>query len=73
MLTPREQYIEKGRQEGLSQGKNQAITNVLKARFGKVPSRLQKRIQELTDSIILDSLTVHAVTCDSLDDFKEYL
>ncbi|MDR2704724.1 MAG: Rpn family recombination-promoting nuclease/putative transposase [Planctomycetaceae bacterium] len=64
-------------QELIIQGKTEfgcnAVLNVLRKRFTKVPKRIETVIQKMNDPIALDSLNVHAATCQTLDEFATAL
>jgi hypothetical protein len=62
-----------GRAEGAIRGKAEALLTFLQARFGKVPQGIVKTVNSYSDLIALESLTVLAATCDSLNEFKEGL
>jgi hypothetical protein len=52
------------------QGKTEAIRTVLKARFHQLPQPVVKTINSYSDPKTLESLTVLAATCRTLDEFK---
>jgi len=60
----------RGEARGIMKGKVQSI---LEVRFNKVPKRVEKAIQSMTDTAALESLAAHAKNCKSLDDFAEAL
>ncbi|MGL4944295.1 MAG: Rpn family recombination-promoting nuclease/putative transposase [Thermoguttaceae bacterium] len=62
-----------GLAEGEARGKVDALRHVLVARFQKVPKRIDDRISQIGDLVVLDSLTVAAATCQSLAEFEEAL
>jgi hypothetical protein len=62
-----------GEARGAIRGKAEALLTVLQARFGKVPQGIVKTVNSYSDLIALESLTVLAATCDSLNEFKEGL
>ncbi|MDR2642199.1 MAG: hypothetical protein LBC74_05340 [Planctomycetaceae bacterium] len=47
-----------------------SIAIVLKARFGKVPTRIVKSINSFSDPIVLESWLGFAATCKSLKEFE---
>ena len=59
-----------GEARGIARGKVQAI---LEVRFNKVPKKIEKAIQSMTDTVALESLAVHARNCMSLSEFAEAL
>ncbi|MGL4943763.1 MAG: hypothetical protein ACRC46_11300 [Thermoguttaceae bacterium] len=46
---------------------------ILKTRFRAVPPHVEKRVMEIGDLVVLESLTELAVTCQSLAEFEEAL
>ncbi|MDR0336288.1 MAG: Rpn family recombination-promoting nuclease/putative transposase [Planctomycetaceae bacterium] len=62
-----------GKAEGKIEGKTTAIITVLKARFGEVPPSLVELVHSYSDPIVLESWTVLAATCQSLDEFIDAL
>jgi flagellar biosynthesis/type III secretory pathway protein FliH len=63
----------RGEVRGKARGKAEALLTVLQARFGKVPQSIVKAVNSYSDLIALESLTVLAATCNSLNEFKEGL
>ncbi|MDR1270691.1 MAG: Rpn family recombination-promoting nuclease/putative transposase [Planctomycetaceae bacterium] len=61
--------IEIGEVRGELKGKINTILDILRNKFGQVPQYIVDSLNQRTDLIALTSLTVHAVTCSSLDDF----
>ena len=59
--------------EGEARGKIEALLIILRARFRRVPADTEKEIRQMTDPIALDSWTVHAATCASMDEFVQAL
>jgi hypothetical protein len=70
MATAQELLLE-GKAEGEAIGEKRAILTVLGARFGEVPQQIAKSVNSYTDHIALESLTVLAAKCKSLDEFNE--
>ena len=62
-----------GEARGEARGKAEAVLTVLRARFKKVPRGVEKAIRDISDSIALESWTVHAATCQSMEEFAEAL
>jgi flagellar biosynthesis/type III secretory pathway protein FliH len=56
----------KGLAAGKAEGKAEAIVNVLEARFGSVPERLQKRLRALQEPKVIAKLLKLAATCEAL-------
>ena len=54
-------------------GRANGLLIVLRARFNKVPKRIENKIRKMTDLATLDSWVACAATCDSLDEFAEAL
>jgi hypothetical protein len=63
----------RGKAEGERKGKRDAVLSFLKARFGRIPQGIVKTVNSYNDLIALESLTVQAATCKTLDEFKEGL
>jgi hypothetical protein len=49
------------------------VLAILQTRFRKVPKDVEKTVRAMTDMTALESLAVHAETCQSLDEFKKAL
>jgi hypothetical protein len=49
------------------------IVAVLRARFKRVSKRIETSIRRMSDPIALESLNVHAATCESIEDFATAL
>ena len=62
-----------GKAENVAGAKAETVLTFLRARFGRVPKGIEKAICQMTDSIALDSLAVHAAQSNSLDEFAEAL
>ena len=62
-----------GKAEGRAEGKAEAVAGILKVRFGSVPTDIRKSVLSRTDPSALESLTVQAVTCKTLADFRRTL
>jgi predicted transposase YdaD len=69
----REEGLTKGREEGLTKGERESIARVLSARFGTVPDDIRRAIEANSDRSALESLTIHAAICDTIDDFRQKL
>jgi len=52
-------------------GRNMVLT-VLRARFEKVPKRVENAIRQMNDPIALESRAADAATCQSLNEFAQY-
>ncbi|MDR3199091.1 MAG: DUF4351 domain-containing protein, partial [Planctomycetaceae bacterium] len=59
--------------EGKTEFGRNAVLNVLRKKFTNVPKEIETAIQEMNDPIALESLTVHAATCLTLDEFATAL
>jgi hypothetical protein len=64
---------ERGEARGEVKWKAEALLNVLRARFNRVPKETEKAIRRMTDTIALDSWTAHAATCQSVKEFADAL
>ena len=73
MATIYEQLRSEGIAEGEARRAAESVLTVLRARFTKVPKHVENTIRQMVDPIALDSLTAHAATCKSLDDFAKSL
>jgi len=74
MATSTMQEIEaRGEVRGKIAGKKETILGVLDARFGKVPKVISNAVNSYSDLTALQSLSVFAKTCASLDEFKDTL
>jgi hypothetical protein len=62
-----------GKAKAKVEEKAEAVLNVLRARFNRVPKEVEKTIHRMTDPIALDSWTAHAATCKSMKEFAEAL
>jgi len=61
------------RLEGEIKGKKDLLLDILKDRFGKVPETICDSVNSYSDEVALKSLVVHASTCKSLDEFKDWV
>ena len=61
----------RGKAEGKAEGGRNTVLAVLRARFKRVPKEIEQAIFAMSDPIALESWAVHAVTCQSLDEFSE--
>ena len=59
--------------EGITRGKAETVLTFLRAKFNKVPKRIENTIRSMTDPTALESLAVHVVHCKSLNEFTEAL
>ena len=62
-----------GRAEGRAEGKAETVLTFLRAKFKRVPKRIEKSIRQMTDPIALDSLAAHIASCESFDELAEEL
>ncbi|MDR2440429.1 MAG: DUF4351 domain-containing protein [Planctomycetaceae bacterium] len=65
--------IVKGRAEGSAEGRAELILKQLEKRFGNVPVSIQKQIREKHDPIVLDSLAVQLLDCQTIEEFIDLL
>ena len=77
MLTMIEKLEAKARAEGEARERVKAraemTLELLRKKFHKVPQRIEKAIQSMTDPTALDSLAVHILDSQSLKEFEEAL
>jgi hypothetical protein len=76
MSTAQELRLEgeaRGKVEGKVEGKKETILDVLKGRFGKVPKTIRNTVNSYSDLTALQSLSVLAGSCKSLDEFEDGL
>jgi len=64
---------ENGVAAGEVRGGAKAVLTILRAKFKKVPKGVENAIRQMTDPIALESLTVHAVHSETLDEFATAL
>ena len=63
-----------GKAEGAAEGEARGtVLTFLRARFKNVPKDIEVAVRAMTDLTALESLAVHAETCESLDEFSEAL
>lgn len=67
------QGLERGREEGRLADRRDSILDFLAARFGAVPEGLRDAVLAISDGERLVHLTKEAATCESIDQFAEYL
>jgi hypothetical protein len=67
-----EKFME-GEARGEAKFGRNAVVNVLRTRFKRVPKRTEMAVRQMNDPIALESLTVHAAACSTLDEFAEAL
>ncbi|MDR3197705.1 MAG: DUF4351 domain-containing protein, partial [Planctomycetaceae bacterium] len=72
-----QELITQGKKEGRKEGKTEfgrnAVLNVLRKRFTKIPKRIEAAIQRMNDPIALESLHSYALDCQTLDGFATAL
>ena len=61
------------RLEGKAEGEKEAILRFLDARFGKVPQTINDTVNSYRDLTALQSLSILAGTCKTLDEFADGL
>jgi hypothetical protein len=75
--TKKMQYVthieRRGIQQGLLQKSREAVTEVLKVRFHRVPKTLIDQINALSDTLRLSALLKEAIVIDSLATFEQRL
>jgi hypothetical protein len=72
-MTTAQELLLEGKAEGLVEGEAKAIMTILRTRFSEVPKGIENAIRQMTDSIALESLTVHALHSKTLDEFATAL
>ncbi|MDR2756860.1 MAG: Rpn family recombination-promoting nuclease/putative transposase [Planctomycetaceae bacterium] len=68
-----EKGVLSGKSEGRTEGMANVILKLLEKRFGKVPINVQKQIYAKRDLIVLDSLAVQLLDCQTIEEFIELL
>ena len=63
----------RGRVKGKAEGRAEAVLTILRTRFKKVPKDTENAVRRINDLIALDSWTVHAMTCQTIDEFSTEL
>ena len=64
----------RGRAEGVAEGEARGtVLTALRVRFKKVPKDIEKAVRAMVDLTALQSLAVHAETCQSLEEFEKVL
>jgi hypothetical protein len=71
--TTAEKLLVEGEVRGKVQGKKETILDVLKGRFGSVPKSISDTVNDYSDLVALQSLSVLAGSCKSLDEFADGL
>jgi hypothetical protein len=68
-----QELLTQGKIEGKIEGKTEfgrnAVLNVLRKKFTKIPKRIGTAIQKMNDPIALESLHSYALDCRTLDEF----
>jgi hypothetical protein len=59
--------------EKVTEGRQQAVLEVLEARFGPVPLEVVRRVKEVTDADQLSQLIKQAARCPNLETFRQAL
>ena len=73
VMTTAQELMLEGEVKGKIQGEKGAILRFLKGRFGKVPKTISDTVDSYRDLTTLQSLSVLAGSCKSLDEFKDGL
>jgi len=73
MAEGRAEGLAVGEARGVAIGKAETVLTFLRAKFSRVPKRIEKTIRSMTDPTALESLAVHVVHCQSLNEFAEAL
>ena len=58
---------------GIAKGKAEAVLLVLRTKFNRVPKNIETAVLAMSDSIALESLLVHAIDSNTMDEFAEAL
>jgi hypothetical protein len=66
----REEDREVGRQEGRVQGIRESLLKMLQKKFGRLPKKLQRQIEEADDSERLEQALLSVSDCATLGDFR---
>jgi hypothetical protein len=70
----REEVAEaRGEARGQARGQAKAVLTVLRARFRKVPKKIEEAVLAMSDPIALESLLEHAIDSSTLDEFMAAL
>jgi|WetSurMetagenome_2_1015567.scaffolds.fasta_scaffold454811_2 hypothetical protein len=64
---------EEGRQEGMQQEVLRLLIQILIIKFKEIPKNIIERLENITDTEVLELLHSHAVLCDSIEDFKKIM
>ena len=62
-----------GKAIGRAEGKAEAVLLVLRAKFKRIPKEIEEAIRQMTDLIALESLLVHTVHSETLEEFAAAL
>ena len=65
--------FEKREEIGEARGQAKAVLTVLRRKFKKVPKHVEQAVLAMSDPIALESLLVHAMDSNTLDEFAEAL
>lgn len=68
-----QQGLKQGLQQGLQQGMSQLLIETIEVKFGGIPIKLLKQINNIKDPEILRILHRKVIRCDSLEDFENIL
>ena len=60
--------IKQGRQEGIQQGKQSILLQLLNAKFDSLPEPVVEEIRAITSEQELDRLSLRVLTADSIDE-----
>jgi flagellar biosynthesis/type III secretory pathway protein FliH len=63
----------KGKIEGEIKGRVLAILTILSKRFKNVPHSISRSLNLYSDPIALESLTISALDCETLEEFEQEL
>ena len=72
-VEPMSTMIERAKAETIVEERAKMVLAVLRGRFEKIPREIEKSILAMNDPTALESWTVYAATCQSLEEFGEVL
>jgi hypothetical protein len=64
---------EEGREEGIVRGRADVILKLLERRFGEMRSEVREKLHAKQDPIVLDSLAVQLLDCETIEEFIDLL
>jgi hypothetical protein len=64
---------EEGRQEGMQQEVLRLLMQILIIKFKEIPKNIIERLENITDTEVLELLHSHAILCNSIEDFEKIM